>query len=609
MNCLLKIHRHKAFYTMAMLLILLVGTFFRFSGLDWDDGQHLHPDERFLTMVAVDIKPVDNLAAYFDTANSTLNPHNADHTFYVYGTFPLFLLRYTAELLGQTDYHQIHLVGRALSAAFDLGVLVLIYLLGSCLFGKPAGLLAMTFSSLAVMQIQLSHFFIVDTFGNFFVLLAAYLATLAAKTAEKKALSKHFYGYITAGGVAVGAAAACKINLAAAALLILGAVALLLVCLPRTEGQFLRFMVALFFSAASAVLIFRLLQPYAFTGPSFWNLNINEAWLQNIQYLQNTATPDSGFPPSLQWANRPPWFSLANMIQWGLGPMLGLPAWAGFLLAGPVLLKRKAYIPLLPWVFGMAFFIWQSLQWNSTMRYQLPFYPFLILYGAWFIVFLLGSCPITSSDRPCKTSTAFRPRMLALSLGCVMLFGALAWATAFTSIYRRPHTRVEASRWIYDNIPPGSIIGLESPWDDALPLPIDGLYGYGHLYEGVYLNVYHPDNPAKETSFNEVLEQVDYIILSSNRQWGSITRLPETFPFTSEFYRFLLGCPIPKNTIDCYITASPGIYSGELGFTLIRVFRSDPAFGPFSINDQRAEEAFTVYDHPAVMIFKKETAN
>jgi hypothetical protein len=34
-----------------LILILLAGVYFRFTGVNWDDGTHLHPDERFLTMV------------------------------------------------------------------------------------------------------------------------------------------------------------------------------------------------------------------------------------------------------------------------------------------------------------------------------------------------------------------------------------------------------------------------------------------------------------------------------------------------------------------------------------------------------------------------------
>ena len=51
--------------------------------------------------------------------------------------------------------------------------------------------------------------------------------------------------------------------------------------------------------------------------------------------------------------------------------------------------------------------------------------------------------------------------------------------------------------------------------------------------------------------------------------------------------------------------AEPGMFQGELGFDLVQVFTSDRVLGPLRINDQFAEEAFTVYDHPKVLVFKK----
>ena len=39
-----------------LLLILLIGAYFRFTGLNWDQGTHLHPDERFLTTVAYSLQ-------------------------------------------------------------------------------------------------------------------------------------------------------------------------------------------------------------------------------------------------------------------------------------------------------------------------------------------------------------------------------------------------------------------------------------------------------------------------------------------------------------------------------------------------------------------------
>jgi len=69
-------------------------------------------------------------------------------------------------------------------------------------------------------------------------------------------------------------------------------------------------------------------------------------------------------------------------------------------------------------------------------------------------------------------------------------------------------------------------------------------------------------------------------------------------------YREIIGC----NLIDvqrCYKKAEPGIYSGNLGYELIETFQSEPEIFGIEINTQFAEEAFTVYDHPKVFIFKK----
>src|SRR3989304_6116975 len=96
--------------------VLIAGAYLRTVGLDWDTGQHLHPDERFLTMVENGISPVSGLGEYFDTAVSSLSPYNRGFGFFVYGTLPLFITRYVAEWIGRTGYDQGHLVGRARAA-------------------------------------------------------------------------------------------------------------------------------------------------------------------------------------------------------------------------------------------------------------------------------------------------------------------------------------------------------------------------------------------------------------------------------------------------------------------------------------------------------------
>ena len=126
------------------------------------------------------------------------------------------------------------------------------------------------------------------------------------------------------------------------------------------------------------------------------------------------------------------------------------------------------------------------------------------------------------------------------------------------------------------------------------------------MYRGdLNLQVYWDDNADKLNRFVKTLNQADYIIIPTNHQYAQITRLPERYPLTTLYYRELLGCPAGEDIIQCYRVAEPGQYKGSLGFELVKVFESYPTFGPLVINDQAAEEAFTFYDHPKVLIFKK----
>src|SRR3989344_2805015 len=110
-----------------ILLIIILGFFLRTYNLDWDQGAHLHPDERFLTMVGIAISLPKNILDYFNVDISTLNPANVGYKFFVYGTLPIFLNKAVALILGNDNYNSFTLQGRFLSAVADTLVILLIY--------------------------------------------------------------------------------------------------------------------------------------------------------------------------------------------------------------------------------------------------------------------------------------------------------------------------------------------------------------------------------------------------------------------------------------------------------------------------------------------------
>ncbi len=714
-----------------LIVILAAGAYLRFVGLDWDVEQHLHPDERFLTMVESSLIPVESASGYFDTSQSTLNPNNQGHSFFVYGTLPIFMVRYAAELVDSTGYGNVYLVGRAMSAAMDLLSVVLVFFIGTRLYSRWVGILGAAFSAFAVLQIQQSHFFTVDTFTTFFTLLAVYFAVevITARNGRIDLISYLMFG------AALGMAVASKINAAPVAITLPLAAVVYWLGLDdeKKDQQAPKIFLFLVLAAVTSLLAFRICQPYAFNGPGFFNVGLNENWVSGLRSLRAQTSGDVDFPPALQWARRPIWFSFQNMVVWGLGIPFGVLAWSGFAWMGWKIFSKRAWKPhLVIWVWTGFYFAWQTTQWNSTMRYQLPIYPLLAVFAAWTLVEAWDSVKAgmvrignwRPSSRLLLVLTAF--------IGTIALVSTAGWAYAFSGIYTKPQPRVAATRWIFENIPGAATINIdsrerdqgivqqllpypegliiqgnttwftsfeskfggeitsvyfphlinqnpsvspitleikfndqsgnmlgegsggfafekgssdgtvtlvdsvtinageiyqlqvavqdpagavsiqgtgianESSWDDGIPLRMDGYDPFGGIYKGgLNFELYWDDNLEKLDRFISTMDQSDYIMITSSRQWATTTRVPERYPLTTEFYRQLMGCPIELSIENCFNQALPGDYQGSLGFELIKTFQNNPRLGAIEINDQPAEEAFTVYDHPKVFIFQK----
>jgi hypothetical protein len=202
-----------------LLLVLALGAFFRFTGLDWDDTYHLHPDERFLTDVASLLRSTDPLT-YLKTSESPLNPYNVGRTFFVYGNFPMTATRLVAEGVDsfcntfseQCDrsyiyYDGIHLVGRFLSAMADMVSILFIFLIGRRLYDWRAGLLGALLLAAAVLPIQQSHFFTMDNWAAALTVIAMYGAVRASENDSK-------FRWWVFFGAFLGLAVASRINLA-----------------------------------------------------------------------------------------------------------------------------------------------------------------------------------------------------------------------------------------------------------------------------------------------------------------------------------------------------------------------------------------------------------
>lgn len=540
-----------------ILLIILVGAFFRFYNLNWDQNTHIHPDERFLTMVGNAMTLPQNFPDYMNPAISTFNPLNVGFNFFVYGLFPITLNKIIAIILGTDNYNSWTIQGRFLSALADLLVVFLIfktvYLLEKKYRLDPSIKFFSSFLySIFVLPIQLSHFFTVDTFLNLFVFASFFFALKF--WLEKKIC------YLILSAILFGLAFSSKITAVYGLPLIIFLLAhfeknQLSKSIQHSISNLAIFVIVSF-------LVIKVANPYIFASQNILDVRPNPLFINNIKTLKAISSRESPFPPNVQWINKlPVIFPLQNLIIFGVGA----PLFTIFIFGIFQSFKTRSkfiFGSILLWIFG--FFIYQGIQTATTMRYFIPIYPFIAIFSG------LGLDALYISLK----KWIFYSIMILVTL----------WTALFFSIYTKPHSRVEASHWINRNIPEGSII-LSEYWDDALPVYIEG----GKRYQSFQLPVFDPDIEAKWKTMDNLLEHGDYLILSSNRGWGSIPTVPERYPRMTKFYKDL--------------------FDGKLSYKKIKEFTSYPSLEylgiPITFPDDWADENFTVFDHPKVMIFKK----
>ena len=197
------------------------------------------------------------------------------------------------------------------------------------------------------------------------------------------------------------------------------------------------------------------------------------------------------------------------------------------------------------------------------------------------------------------------------------IFNPYFRSVCFINIYLFPHSRYLSSEWICQNISSNSVLSSEF-WDDSLPLNTPSCLNY---YSHQELSVSDTDSDQKWQKINQQLDQIDYLILSSNRFWASIPKDNHKYPTTTSFYQNLFDGQTHFKLIKNFYSY-PGVYLPFLKKCFLIGFSNythqDTKNNFFNIDnncnypgiylrDDIAEESFTVYDHPQVLIFQKDS--
>jgi len=552
-----------------LFLILLLGFFLRLIGLNWDQGQHLHPDERFMTMVSSSISLPQNIADYFTTATSKFNPNNNGFEFYVYGTFPLLITKTIASIFKLTSYDQIFLVGRFLSAIFDTLTIFLVFLISRQIFKNIKLSLISAFTyCLCIFPIQQSHFFTVEAITVLLFTLSIFLLI-----SRKTLLAGFVFGIALASKTSIG--------------IVLPFFLLFIFFQNKnfTKNLFHCFLFALFMCFA-----FRIFQPYAFDGLFHPSLK----FITSISQAHQMITGEINYPPNIQWQHTLPFIhTLGNLFFVGLGPITFFFSFFGMFKFFSLKNNLRDHTLLLFLSIIVTIFTYHSVLLAKYMRYFYPIYPVLIIFTGYGL-----------------SQTNQTKAKIFLLINCFLtLF--------FINIYLLPHSRYLSSEWICQNIPSNSILSSEL-WDDSLPLNTPSCLNY---YSHQELSISDTESDEKWQKINQQLDQTDYLILSSNRFWRSIPQDSQKYPTTTSFYQNLFDGKTNFKLIKTFYSY-PGIHLPFLKKCFLIGFSDYPyqnnsniffntddtcSYPGIYIRDDRTEESFTVYDHPQVLIFQKTT--
>ncbi|MBI2029023.1 glycosyltransferase family 39 protein [Candidatus Gottesmanbacteria bacterium] len=479
----------------------------------------------------------------------SLNPK-----FFAYGSFPIYLLSGVSSMLNRDNYDGMLIVGRGLSVIFDITTTLVVFYIALFVNKlkryKPA-LLASFFYCISVLPIQAAHFYAVDTT---LTMLSTLTLLILIKFLEKPTTNK-----AVLLGIAFGLAVATKITI------VLLAVPIVFVLFSIGIKSKKIFVSRGLIILGMTLLTFAISMPYAIIDRLEF---IKQITLQ-LQMNKNAYI----FPYTLQYVGATPYvYYLKNIVLWGLGLPLGIIALISvvYQTLNDFRNTKKLILIIFFWVYFLA--VGRSAV--KFMRYILPLYPLMAVFSAVLIS---------------EVIIKFKKYKLLIVTCYLLIFSCLVWPFSFINIYKYQNTRLSATNWINNNIPYGSNIAVEH-WDDRLPL------AHASEYQITDLPLYEPDNQNKWNNIVDILVNSEYIIIASNRLYIPLPKLT--------------NCTVHKN--HCYpITTNyyNQLFSGNLGFEQTETFEVYPKVPILNmeIDDLEADESFTVYDHPKIMIFKKTT--
>jgi tetratricopeptide (TPR) repeat protein len=513
-----------------------------------------HPDEETLVRAALEL-------------DSVLRPPLT-----AYGTLPMLLARGwlgatdlvvpgdALDLRSPADRPVIFVSVRILAVVLSCLCLWLVWLLGCRHFGPTAGLLAALWLAVAPVAVQQAHFYTVDTLFTLLALTFLWVALQALETGRLRL-------YLLSGALA-GAAAAVRLNG-----VLLGAVLLAGHFLSHPWGpdesrpawlwrrlqQRELWLAAL--AGAGVLLAF---EPYLAARPSLmWRVENTDDFAYSVkvasgEILRSWSLVDLHTIPYLHY-----WTHLwPQAVGWPLTLLL--------LLGVGYAVRKMGWVRWLLLLWSALYFLGIGGLLTKHVRYLLPVLPFLGLLAA-------------------DLAQALARRRLGAVVVAGVAAYTLLYGVAFSRIYAAEDSRVLAGRWLAQNVPEGSIIGVESGGFSLQAVVSQERHRQRYIEAGwLFSTRGYLSCQATRQYLREQLRDCSFVAIVDVNRYRQYTAAPELFPGGADFYRRLA--------------------QGELGFARVQQFRNRPRLLGWDFGDDQGEPSFLGYDHPAVWVFSRQAS-
>lgn len=627
-----------------LLLILLIAGLLRFYNLLFDAPYFFNPDERNMANSIMQMRmprelrqwpgclneqfitPLDNLHLFDQrpqpeadqplAEDCNLHPH-----FFAYGQFPLYLSFFSDQTAQRliapfsreenlsVSFHPSYTGAifwlRFWSAAASIGTVFLVYGVAVALFpqrknSKVLPLLAALIAACIPGLIQSAHFGTTESLLSFFFMASLYLSLSLINSKPEIRNSKFvlriFYLSLILG-LSIGTKLTGIFFFVPPFLTLL---LLMIVAVLRSNPKTLLLLWGGAFLLLGGSSIFGVLaSPYSLIDfPAFKG----SAWGYEKDVAMGTY---AAFYTRQFVSTVPVLFQMEKVFPYSVGWTLTILASLGFIVTllriavSPFRSMRKWLgtkrgIPLQEIVIVIAFlcyFIPNAFLFAKWTRFMTPIFPFFIIFAVYAVQYFYDSEHYVQKAYSGKR-IAFRNIQIFLSALRVMLYAlCILPGLAFMAIYLRSDSRVQATRWIYRNIPDRSYILSET--GNVIDIPL-GLSGIGEpdskQYTVISFDFYNLDeNQELFPKLVDHLVKADYIFIPSRRIFANYTLLPNRYPRVAAYYKQL--------------------FSGRLGFEEIAQFQSFPKLSlgmvAFTFPDEASEETATVFDHPVIRVYRK----